>query len=647
MKYDESRVNSAVSSLSGVKSKINSAASTIDGIQIPEGFKNGGALKALPGKLRASLNGIGNVGTSIKNLGVQIRSAESNSSSAIEELFTKGMDPFEGESNKNRKDGDIKQSRVFEKDGLMYRTRYQYVDGKLEEWEELTGYAKGEYDPWTIKYKTVNGNLYEELYKNGKLQHRELIEKESITGKDIFKFVADSTKDGIEGAKKWITGFVTEHIADTNGMKELMEKYGTYDLITGSSKGASVWVSIINSVKSIEKGVPLHGESLLDSAQISLTSLADYLMKKQLRGMWGKEESNAVWKNTMESVQNPIVESAYAAYYNTAQGKSLDNHAFSLFKSNGAIYQLGTMVGRVLANIGTTMSTGGSSLLMSLMAGSSEYGIRTEEYWTQAKENVNGGEWTTEENRKKGVNYGKLNAVWETVRWLVGGKLTNSGKGLAPTFMRAATNGTIGASKISYMAWAKALVNGTDYDMEFEKIGGRKAQENAFISTGSISFIMDVLFGNTFSISKETRGVKVGDDVAEENIIGEWVINDDGTTTFILKDGVGQEYGNSKAELMSISDTKNTLTGVNSQNIFKTNAFLTKLGNIIMSNSLSGGYKDNGYTIATINNMNGLGKGIEGIKNYLIKMYVDNTKNLLDSKKKQFTEVKKIGTRRG
>ena len=96
MKFNESKVNSAVSSLNGVKAKINSAASTIDGIQIPEGFKNGGSLKALPGKLRASVSGIGNIGTSLKNLGGQIKSAENNNLSTILALVTMGL---KGEGN--------------------------------------------------------------------------------------------------------------------------------------------------------------------------------------------------------------------------------------------------------------------------------------------------------------------------------------------------------------------------------------------------------------------------------------------------------------------------------------------------------------------------------------------------------------------
>lgn len=206
------------------------------------------------------------------------------------------------------------------------------------------------------------------------------------------------------------------------------------DIWTGVKKtGASVG----NGVVAFTQGVGEFGEALVDTAAIvgsGVCSLGTgaYDGYQAIRGSITGEEWSSVtkdmWGEVMGFVGTTHVKDAYADFHaNTSIGKTLDEYAFSPFKSSGMGYKVIDGVGYVAGIVALTLGTAGlgtaatgaagasssvSSASLAVTAGTAGFGQGAEEAWS------NGA------SLSEGLTYASANAVWEGVQFYLGSKIS-------------------------------------------------------------------------------------------------------------------------------------------------------------------------------------------------------------------------------
>lgn len=265
-------------------------------------------------------------------------------------------------------------------------------------------------------------------------------------------------------------------------------------------------------------------------------------------------------KDVMEFVSEDHVDNAFNDFYeNTVVGVRLDEMADSIFEHDGVACQIAEEVGYIAGIAVTGMA--GTSVTVAV-AGTAAFGKYTAEHWAESRDNSWQGiqqkyesgelseeeylqlvnirslsieevtvlyeqgsitledyetikqiiempeEWTTEENRQKGILYGAANAAWEAVQWAVGiglddlvikgaSKLTNS-------VVRVGIDTLFNGADPAY----RALVDVTTSDRTFQEAWERQG--------GWTSVVTSVGVGLIGSVGGEVINANKVDDVFEE-----------------------------------------------------------------------------------------------------------------------------------
>ena len=265
--------------------------------------------------------------------------------------------------------------------------------------------------------------------------------------------------------------------------------------------------------------------------------------------------SEETWAGVMTVVAEEHVEGAYKKFYeDTTIGKHLDENADDIFKSDGIVTQVASEVGYIT---GTATLAAFTGLPPSTLAGTAAFGRYTEEYWASARDSswksiqskyANGEiseedytsmskirslsdedweyiklqyeqgaiseenyatfesirempeEWTTSENRIKGMAYGGANAAWEALQWQVGGSLDDlvikGWSRTANSVLRVGIDTTFNALDTPFRSLVDSVTSDRTFIESWEQQGGWT------------SVVTDVTVGLIGSVSGEVINAK-------------------------------------------------------------------------------------------------------------------------------------------
>ncbi len=283
---------------------------------------------------------------------------------------------------------------------------------------------------------------------------------------------------------------------------------------------------------------------------------------------------NKLWETTMEDVEKKKVKSFFDdAYKKNELLKKVNVNSDKVFQRDGIMYVFVEGLGYYVPIIATGIFTGGGSAAVAATTATtaiSAFGKYTGEYWSDAKANSwegiteaykkgeiskeqyetyktirnmsdedirylkNNGyiseeeyqiykeireipeDWKTEENRKKGMQYGTLNAFWEGVQTATGATLALNPLGinqLARTGINIATDAIFNAADTPFRAYVDTQMNNNvTFNEAFEARGGWGAVARDAAIGATLSAI-----GEIDNLSQATKDGTLFTDISENN----------------------------------------------------------------------------------------------------------------------------------
>lgn len=169
--------------------------------------------------------------------------------------------------------------------------------------------------------------------------------------------VATKNKGILSGVKSFFTDGMA--ISQDAKKKNLKAQQDSAKII--SKQIGKTGASFANQVVGLFKGIGKVGESLTDAALTAGTAQAEQQLRNNVynpiynkKGLTAIDKkdlakvSSSMWKQTMATVANQHVESAFNKFYkNTNTGKWLDQNAYSPLKSKGIVTKFTEGIGEV------------------------------------------------------------------------------------------------------------------------------------------------------------------------------------------------------------------------------------------------------------------------------------------------------------
>ena len=431
----DSMLNSVNPQLDKICKNLQSAANTISTISIPEDFNASSTLSSVVEQIDSSSANISTIKNWVTSAASKFQSAERKNQNVLGQLLGNlfGMESNSKAANTSNNNTTSKNEGVIDR----------LIDFGKDCWNELksTGAKIGE---GFLNFAEASYKAECERMENQQKQTSAVL---SSVGDTFMKFAE--------------ANYQAELIRAENQQRES--------------------ANTINTVISLGKGITKVAETIFDSLLVLSTAAANSgtfvagEFVPHAQGVQGVSEE--LWDGVMAFVAEEHVESAYKNFYeNTTVGKYLDEKADSPFKSDGIVTQISSELGYIAGIAVTSAFTGGPAAV----AGTAAFGRYTGEYWANARDASWEGlkskyekgeiseeeyvaisqirnltdeqwanielqhqqgsisdedyetfksikempeEWTTSENRNKGMAYGGANAAWEALQWYVGGNL--------------------------------------------------------------------------------------------------------------------------------------------------------------------------------------------------------------------------------